>query len=56
MEFQTGKCQFLKVTNKKQPIPTHYTIHDTPFLKLILLSTLELSYILISIGDTNIQA
>ena len=30
MEFHPGKCQLLKVTNKKQPIPTHYTIHDTP--------------------------
>ena len=33
MEFHPGKCQLLKVTNKKQPIPTHYTIHDTPLLE-----------------------
>ena len=33
MEFHPGKCQLLKVTNKKDPIPTNYTIHDTPLLE-----------------------
>ena len=57
MEFHPGKCQLLKVTNKKKTIPTSYTIHDTPApsWKLILLSTLELPLIQISIGDINIQ-
>ena len=33
MEFHPGKCQLLKVTNKKNPIPTNYTIHGTPILE-----------------------
>ena len=30
MEFHPGKCQHLRITNKKNPIPSTYKIHDTP--------------------------
>ena len=30
MEFHPGKCQYLKITNKKKPINSIYKIHNTP--------------------------
>ena len=27
MEFNPSKCQVIRITNKRQPIPTTYTIH-----------------------------
>ena len=30
MEFHPGKCQLLRITNKKDPIKPNYFIHDTP--------------------------
>ena len=30
MEFHPGKCQLLRITNKKKPLIATYTIHNTP--------------------------
>ena len=33
MEFHPGKCQHMKITNKKKPLPSNYKIHDIPILE-----------------------
>ena len=30
MEFHPGKCQLLRITNKKSPITSQYFIHNIP--------------------------
>ena len=30
MEFHPGKCQHMKITNKKDPLPSNYFIHGVP--------------------------
>ena len=33
MEFHPGKCQLLKITNKRKSFDSNYTIHGTPILE-----------------------
>ena len=33
MEFHPGKCQYLKITNKKKLVRSIYKVHNTPILE-----------------------